>query len=501
MVGDKSRGNSIVRNQQLNAIGDGQTCKELLVQLDRRGVPYVSWKDNHELDEALCSGGELDLFVPIHYRALFVLSCRELNWIRVENPVARYPDVEHWYCASPEHGVFHVHVYYRVVTGESWLKEYLLPLDDFLVTNRVRSPEHDIWILSKEAQAKLFAIRHLLKGGSIVSRMLYRRSLATFEAEWQEVRPEAPGLVRVLELPVGPETAARMAGLSGDRLKLPKFLEAVRFRYSIFPFLRFAPWTLTPRRLASFTVRALNRLVLKQRKLAIDGGIVIAVCGTDGAGKTTTLDAAVSFYSEFLTVRRVHLGRPQGPILERMRRVLRTLQAKKSSKGAHATRELSDVRPETSSVSALAAVSVAMLRLRASHRARRLANRGIIVFSDRWPSMTPGKVDGPRLSPTTQNGRLYSLCQRIEQWAYGHMARADVCFWFEVPLATAIQRNEARDKGEKETAQEIQMRYQASIGVRPIADEVITFRNEDAFELTRARFLKSVWGVIASRSG
>lgn len=474
---------------------------DLLAELDARGVPYVSWKDNHDLARALAPAGEIDLFVPASHHEKFTNLVRNAGWLRVDNPVAQYPDVEHWYASDPGSGFFHLHVYFRVITGESWLKEYLLPLDDFMIEHRVRSEEFGVWILSAEAQRQLFVLRHLLKGGSVTSRLNYRRTIGSFQDEWAQIRPE--GVVDALEIPGGQTVSARRAGLTGERIALPKTRYARGVRRLVRPYLRFNAWTLPLRRAASFTRRLWNRLVRKERKLISGGGLIVAVSGVDGSGKTTTMEAAAQHFGRFLTVRCVHLGRPQGPILERLRRILRSRPQVAEAKASR-TNVMVGSRPSQSRRSpmrVISAVLLALLRLRASHRARKTADRGILVLADRWPSSTPGKVDGPRLDTIEGGGPVYRLAQRIEHWAYGRMARADACFWFEVKVETAIARNEARIKAEKESADDIRRRYEASQGVRPIAREVVTFENDGAFEDARRRFIDELWARLVARAG
>lgn len=72
----------------------------LLEKADRAGIPYVSWKNNHELEAYLEGRGDLDLFVaPDHRTAFLSLAMRE-GWMQLENPVAEFPSVSHLYRAG-----------------------------------------------------------------------------------------------------------------------------------------------------------------------------------------------------------------------------------------------------------------------------------------------------------------------------------------------------------------------------------------------------------------
>src|SRR5690554_1318853 len=108
-----------------------------VLNFEKSGGKYVSWKNNHEIDLVLSGGSDLDIFIPLRYKSLFFELAKKESWIQVKNPVADYPEIYHFYAINENLNVFHLHVYFKVITGESWLKEYEFPLDDFFIENRV----------------------------------------------------------------------------------------------------------------------------------------------------------------------------------------------------------------------------------------------------------------------------------------------------------------------------------------------------------------------------
>ena len=216
--------------------------------------------------------------------------------------------------------MYHLHVYFRVVTGESWLKEYALPLESFLLENRVRASTSGIWILNDAAQRYLFALRHLLKGGSVSSRWLYSKELESYRREWAACG--GPVGWDPQKGPIALSGYVSKANLDRELIGLPALGPALLLRSSLWPFLRVAGWTLPLRRVASFLKRALNRIFWKRKKVFPQVGLVIAISGVDGAGKSTMLSVMREFFSGFLTVDSYQLGRPQGRILEFVRRLV-----------------------------------------------------------------------------------------------------------------------------------------------------------------------------------
>ena len=49
-----------------------------LTELDKNNVRYVSWKNNHQLQAVFAGQGDIDLFVPIEDKPVFVRCCERV---------------------------------------------------------------------------------------------------------------------------------------------------------------------------------------------------------------------------------------------------------------------------------------------------------------------------------------------------------------------------------------------------------------------------------------
>lgn len=465
----------------------------LLSRVDAEGCPYVSWKNNHQLLQALTGNSDLDLFVPRRSRCVFLKLCSEEGWVELENPVARFPQVAHYYRVSSGGSVHHLHVYFRVVTGESWLKEFILPVGDFLLQHRVRSGVGGVWILSPPAQAYLFMIRHLLKAGSFTSRVLYKNEIDSYAAEWLLCAQSAAHVAPLGPIDLTPYLAG--SGLGGSDFKVAALPTALLCRVSLLPFLRLRWGVLVFRRVAALSARVLNRVWHRKKKVFPRGGVVVALTGVDGAGKSTMLNELAAFYSQFLTVDRYQLGRPQGPLSEWVRALLARTRG--------STRPVANVTggkvQASSTPKAARAVALSLLRLRAARKAACSASRGHLVLVDRWPTDVPGKMDGPQIVvDQDRSNRIVRLGAALERWAYSRMPRADVCLVLKLQLETAMYRNRVRVKEGKETDDEIQCRFEANDQIRPLAERVVEFVNEGDLVPMRNRLILQIWEEIAA---
>ncbi|MEZ4683882.1 MAG: hypothetical protein R2932_57700 [Caldilineaceae bacterium] len=98
-------------------------------------------------------------------------------------------------------------------------------------------------------------------------------------------------------------------------------------------------------------------------------------------------------------------------------------------------------------------MNVAWDRYRLLRSVRRLADRGELVICDRYPSVTVGAVDSPRLKLWTGEERtspivraLYNRIVQLEHALYRRMPDPDVVIRLTVSLEIAKQRNRNRGK-------------------------------------------------------
>jgi len=378
--------------------------KYLLVKLDNLNIPYVSWKNNHQLQLVMSGNGDIDLFVPLDNRSKFIALCRAQGWIEVVNPVARYPWIAHFYALGENGEVFHAHVYFKLITGETWIKEYSIPLDYWIIESRIWNSDYGVWVLNNNNQAYLFLIRHLLKCSSISGRLLYKRELTSYEEEWKScsygIGPED------IQGPIDITSYLDGTRAFGERLELPKVSAAFFLRLSFFPFLRYKILSLSSRRILSFFLRLFNKVFLKQKKMFPEAGLIIAISGVDGSGKTTMLQEIEKVLGQFLTIHKFHLGRPQGKLIELTWRALGNKSENSSMPG------ISKITTPSSKGKAINGAILSLLRLRKARLVANKASLGGLMLTDRWPTDEVGKMDGPRVILGEGSGWLQKFCER-----------------------------------------------------------------------------------------
>ena len=464
---------------------------ELLDSLRFEDVRYCHWKSNLTLSRALAGDEDLDLLVareslPRALGSLTAHGFKEATLLSRFSP----PGVRHFYGHDRKSGkLIHVHLYNRVITGESLLKGHALPfeamlLDDARVEGQVR-------VASRPAELVVFVLRMFIKYGSALdlSRLIGTSASVRRELEWLE---QGDGLTRalaLLEVHCPPVDASLfrdcVEALRRDASLLRRYLLARAMRRR----LRIYAVRTRPRRALDLTGllldQARRRLIGNRlNKIPRAGGAVIAFVGADATGKSTLSSETARWLGETFAVRTAHLGKPPSSWLTIPLNVLLPLARRLSLRGgrnAAAPQQQPASRPSPEALlkrpatlpNALRAAALAWDRSRLAQRVARAAARGELVVCDRYPAESSGAPDGPRLIPGEGRSPLQDRLARIERRLYRNMPPPDLVLRLQAPVDTAKRRNRAREESDGEEyleARHVQILEWSRSGTKHICD-------------------------------
>jgi thymidylate kinase len=431
---------------------------DLFNELERKDIFYCSWKSNHGLSEFLEGEGDLDLCIKRVQKTDFESVLRLLGFIKVNSSVSIFPYVDHFIGFDvSDMKMVHLHVYFKIITGESNSKNYILPLDSWIQENTVK--EREINTLTNEAQLIMFLIRHYIKIGSLFGLLLVFRDRKKYSGEFSllaktdfdfSLTPDfIPGdFLNELWVCYRRKSVFKSMLMS---LKLKLLLLGYRRRGGV-AHLFFK---------VRNTFKRLMNKVLYKRKKFLDTGFFVSVCGLDGSGKSSAVQALFDFYSRYFSVKIIHMGRPSPTVLTFVFwLVLKFIGLIRHSKAKNKkTIEQFLPKNNTSHFMAVRYLILAYERYRCSMRAQKLLSKGYIVISDRFPSLSYGKMDSPRISMVENPTFIYSILSRLEKRLYLSILPCDSLYYLSVPVDVAIERNANRDKVGKETDNEIRARY------------------------------------------
>ena len=464
---------------------------DLFTELNSSEVSFCNWKGHSTVGSHLNGGGDLDLFVSLRHKTKFEKIIEDKGFKRVISYQANHDFIEHFYGLDKITNKFvHVHVYFKIVTGEHISKNYILPLEHFILTDLDNSS-----LLPKPsviAQHVIFLIRYYLKIGSFYGFLQYQREFKKYSDEWNYINDNCDYKI-VEELDLSIECLNEMTGV----YKAPNFLRKLflsrnlkrklrnykvrsHFLYQVYVF-------------NNFVRRLLNKWFFKKKKLFIPG-IVVAVCGLDGCGKSSLVSALNDNFEEHFSVKTLHVGRPKSNILTFSFNIFiyfySLLKRKKSLNGET---NVFEAPKKISIIYAIRSVLLAYDRKIVTTNAHKLSKKGYLVICDRYPGLVVGKMDSPRISLDSNRSLVYQLCYLIEQKLYKSIKQANLIFHLQVPLEIAIFRNNKRKKNGKETENELRDRFLINSDAVFLGDNYHFFNASKPFKAVLIEATDAIW--------
>jgi thymidylate kinase len=455
----------IPRHQPMTA--NDSLVDALLGAFNKAEIIYSHWKSNIDLAAATAGDMDLDLLVE---RKSFLLATAILARLGFKEAVARRganpPAIRHFYgLDSDSQQLIHVHLFSRVLTGESFVKSHLFPFEAMLLENVYYSGR--MRVTSKPAELVLFTLRMFIKYGSLpdVLVLSHKTKHLRSEVEWlreDDSLEEAIVLLKKYCPVIDEHLFVRcVETLAGNRPLFMRIGLAIQVRRRL---KVYAKQTFFPRLGAYFQflwAESLRRVGTKQKnKVLKSGGAVIAFVGADATGKSTLVARTADWLGDVFALQVIHAGKPPSSwvtkpvnlMLVLLRRLIawRRREAVDNQPLAEETRPTQHTFKGFSSVLyALRWVVLAWDRRRLVLKARRRAAAGEIIVCDRYPSVILGAMDSPRLVAELRKFGLlveiYNALVRLEESLYKQIPPPDVALRLRVSLETAKKRNRERN--------------------------------------------------------
>jgi len=487
-----------------------------------RGLNFTHWKSNSRLGMLDGHEVELDLLIESTDRDAMRATLGDLGFRKaVSFHPSHVPDVFHYYGLESDGScLVHAHVYHRVITGESLLKNYELPIQSLLLGNTGQL--RGLPVPAPEIELSVFTLRTMIKHASFLERRLLYRDFGSVrnEVEWlvnASATPSIePGTVATLDLPeLNPTLVQEAMGVLRRDVSIhTRNKVARRVRRALAPYRRFgrpSAFILTARQVSSRLTRKILRAPAT-RKL-VTGGQVIAFVGAEASGKSSLVKATAEFYGKAFAIRTEHFGKPPGTVWTAIPRLAVPVLRKLAPRSRPTRVEAQDLPGVSVSAAespgfgllmyAIRSVMLARERSALAQRASARAGRGEVVVCDRYPSRVVGAADSPRLVPcggSSLMGRLYDSLVSLERSIYQAIVQPHTVIRLTVPLEDAVRRNEERIKAGKETEEYVRQRHaKAELLVYPGVPEYDLDTAGDLAATTR-RAYRLVWDALAEDS-
>ncbi len=452
----------------------------LCQEFDRHHIVYCHFKSNEHLLEGMRGVTDLDVLVERGNTQKLTLALSSCGFKRFSAVVGNgYPAVEDYLALDADTGkLVHLHLHYQLVSGEPHLKGFRLPWEQQVLAGRVYLTREKIYTTDPHMEMLLLIVRSALKVRSrdwlfekLGKRFFGDERLREFH--WLTERTESATTLQ-LATPIFEERA--VAALEKLLNTAQPTLRQLRdFRRCANPTLRLYR-TYSP--LQARLRRSFNELrwlfgginkrylhaPLPMRRISASGGLLIALMGCDGSGKSTHIRSVQRWLGWKVDIIPIYFGSGDGPAsllrwpLKLVADALRKSQNYQSSHykveipstnvdAANAGKRTSSERSSSSMrmlAKALWALVLSLEKRSKLRRATAARNRGIVVICDRYPqNQVMGFNDGPLLSAWQQHSsRLLRALSRWEGVPYSaaDMYPPDLVVKLDLTAEVAISR-------------------------------------------------------------
>ncbi len=414
---------------------------EVLNDLHRQGISYCYWKSSRRLPLVLAGEGDLDLLVAKQdqHRIEALLLQRGLKLFASVSGRDHPAVVSFLGFDEPSGKIVHVHLHFRLVSGERLLKNYRIPWEDQLLACATRHPSLPVLILDPASEALLAVVRVCLElrrtdpvavrhWEATRQKFALDREALMAQVDGEALRERALALIG--DGPGGEDLADRIIEVFYDTAPLKITAEARRRIKAHFSVQRsynaFEYRLRSLGRMALWLAGGLNARLLHWprpwSRRAPGGGCVVAMIGVDGSGKSTAVATMRSWLGAEVDTMPIYFGTGDGRpslLLWPLKLVMPMLQRSFQTKPKGSSHGNVSSRPPSLRY-ALLLTGWAMVVAREKRikllSARRAANRGLVVLADRYPQdEILGFNDGPLL---TRLSRVPAALRRLEARAY-----------------------------------------------------------------------------------
>jgi hypothetical protein len=332
---------------------------DLFQSVHAENVSYCHWKSNDHLAASMAGATDLDLLVQRRASSQLTRILSEHGFKRfLETPGRSSPGIETVIGFDAATGqLVYLDIHYQLTLGEKFLKGYRLPWEELMLSTRQLDDEHGIYVADPHLELLMMVIRSFLKlrTRDVLLNALgrpYTARSALHEIPWLAGRIQRERLSSLATRLVGPAAARTLAEMLGT--PRPTLAQLLAFGRRVRPRLReyrtYGPVAARLRRWIGEwraiwgTLDKRIRHGVGRAKRTAQGGLIVALAGADGAGKSVVTRALAKWLSRDFALLAIRGGSASG---ERDRVV----------------------------------------------RARRARNRGLIVICDRWPLPQPSAAN------------------------------------------------------------------------------------------------------------
>lgn len=427
-------------------------CRSLFQSLKSSNVRYCHWKSNSHLEKALMGRTDLDILIAEQDKLKFKENINKLHFKKILSPPQKqFPDLEDYLGFDDKTGtLIHLHVHYKLILGEQYIKNHHLPLEEWMLDNlmindyvHIPLPEIELILLVIRSNFKIESLELIKTFIKNIFGQIYIPYPKNIEIEFDELIRESKKekigeLLKSSQLPLVEELIYDF--LEKFRKRELNFTDILKIkkeiRQGLKKYQRDKSFGAKGR---YFFLKALNtfyslNLLHSPNKTLPGKGKIISIVGADGSGKSTLSKEITEWLSWKLETDKLYYGIPKNAYVRFVDLAVR---------GANKFRLYSLARLLDSYMW----LHVAMVRYKVYKKSSKLAEKGNVVIIDRFPLVQFRKMevpmDGPRLDPA--KGFWYKLFSEKELACYDRIKLPDCIIVLQASVTELRKRKSDLD--------------------------------------------------------
>ena len=405
----------------------------LFDEFETKSIRYCHWKSNEHLLAGLLGDTDLDILVHPEDRATVEQVFDHLYLKRfVAVKMSYYPGLQDYLGLDWITGkLIHVHLHYKLSIGEKFLKNYDLPWADKVLTSsklssgykvKISDPYFELFHLFLRESLKIRSRDYIMQilGKSYLSENFYR------EYRWLVKQTKEEKICKIAQqcLSIGSDNILE------SLMCLPSFWSLARLRCKTRKALReyrrlstTEGWIERHLRELNWLIGAISKRLVQpphpfRRTMVGSAGLIIAIVGIDGAGKSTIIKIIKKWLSWKMDVYLVYFGSGDGSSsFLRLPMLLALRVFKRYKRGSNTNRHKTHKKRKLTFARFLWAIALAFEKRNKMKKLLKAKNKRMVVLTDRYPqTCQPGFNDGPLLTDLLDN--KFGVLKKIAKWEY-----------------------------------------------------------------------------------
>ena len=403
--------------------------------------------------------------------------------------------VEHYYCFDYEENIFlHLHIFRKIMSGNSFVKNYCFSIDDIIFKNI--NSDSLIPIPNSESETLIFILRNIVKHSNVVDLFLLNRNYESVISEYNFLKNKSKEDF-VNDFFISKYNCTNIVK------KFQKMLFSKSILYQYF-YAKYLSSFLKESKKISFPVYLyricitliigfIYKFVFKQKfKVLRNRGLIITFTGAKATGKSTLSNMLFLNFSKIFAVKKYHLGKP----MSSFRMLLPNFFIKifknilPSQKTSNIEINLSKSKNKSFSfIYILRKYILSFDRLNLYQKIINDKNNGAFIITDRYPSKIINASDSPSFTIKEideESNYIKKYFMKKELNNYSKINDPDIVFHLNIDLDTAIYRDKVRDKNVVANKENIIYRH--------------TQKNVPAYEASKVLNLNVIFFLISDQA-